>query len=285
MKEPLQQLDSRTNAFRPDLADAALQAFVKAKRYVAPEMRHCIKGLVPLWEAPCAGAARLSEIRSGEFLDVFEERNGYAWVQNRYDRCVGYIETKDALSDEIADLSNRVTALGTFVYQKPDRKSAVLDRLTLGSYVQARGTEGDFLALATGGYVFAGHIADTNEAICPDYVFTAGRLLHAPFLVGGRSPLGIDAGGLVQIALEMAGIDAPRAPDQQRALFGQALAAHWRDVIWRRGDLVFFADHAGIMVDHACMIHAHPHTMQVTVDPLDSIVGMNHEIIAAGRPF
>lgn len=58
--------------------------------------------------------------------------------------------------------------------------------------------------------------------------------------LGWCTTLGIDCSGLVQLALEMAGIDAPRDSDQQAELFAQPLPTHWRDMTWRRGDLVFF---------------------------------------------
>ncbi len=108
---------------------------------------------------PKANARQVSQIRYGEFLDVFETRDdGFAWVQNRTDRYVGYILSKDVLSDEIGALSNRVGTLTTFVYAEPDIKSAVLDVLTLGSHVRL-GKIGDaFIKLLSGGYVFAKHV-------------------------------------------------------------------------------------------------------------------------------
>lgn len=286
-------LDPRVNAFRADLADTSLQGLVKAEKYVAPRLRHCVKGLVSVWDAPHKSARKVSDIRYGEFLDLLEERkDGFAWVQNRFDHVVGYIEDDGVLSEEIADLSYKVTALRTFVYQEPDERASVLDCLTLGSFASPRGGRGArFQALAGGGYVFAGHIAAADDALCTDYVFTAGRLLGAPYLAGGRSPTGIDGGALVQIALEMAGIDAPRYADLQRGLFGQALPMHWRDVIWRRGDLVFLrrvtdsAAHVGLMVDHQNMIHASVEAMQVVVDRLDDVVDLGFEVVGAGRPF
>src|ERR1700722_17178168 len=278
--------DSRTNAFRPDLADISLSGSVKAERYSEPEMKQCIRGVVPLYAKPDATSRQLSQIRYGEFLDVFEMRkDGFAWVQNRLDRYVGYMPVKDALSDEIADLSTRVGALTTFVYAEPDIKSSVLDVLTLGSHVRLGKHEGNFIKLASGGYVFAKHVMPANEAITPDYVFTAGRLLNVPYLWGGRTPQGIDCSGLVQLALEIAGIDGPRDSDQQREAFGKPLARPWRDVEWKRGDLVFFSGHVGIMTGTEHMIHASGHHMLVTVEPLnEAVLARGNDIEAVGKP-
>ncbi len=278
-------LDPRTNAFRPDLADVALRPFVQAKKFVEPVLQRCVRGVVPLWAAPVSGAERVSEVRYGDFLDVLETRkDGYAWVQLRNDRMVGYIETEGTLSQTIAAMMNRISVLRTFVYASPDVCSPILDCLTLGSFISLDGETEDFYPLPTGGFVFKKHVAPTDEVTCSDYVFTAGQLLGAPYLHGGRTSLGVDGPGLVQFALDLAGIDSPRLADQQRELFGHALPCHWRDVVWKRGDLVFFENHAGIMVDSERMIHADDVSMLVTVEPLDMIVARGHAILAAGRP-
>ena len=280
----LPPLDPRTHAFRPDLADAALRPLVTATRYVEPVLKQCVKGVVPLFAAPREDAPRVSEIRYGEFLDVIETRDdGFVWVQNRNDRYVGYIRATETLSEEVAALSYRINVLQALVYAAPDVKAPVLDRLTLGSYVCITGEEGAFLGLASGGFVFAKHVATTEESQTPDYVFTAGRLLGVPYLWGGRTTLGIDCSGLVQLALEMAGIDAPRDSDQQAEIFGRPLDTHWRDTIWRRGELVFFSGHVGLMTSHDHLIHANAHAMQVTVEPLAQVVARGIEITGVGR--
>ena len=279
-------LDPRVNAYRPDVAAASLRGYVKADRYVDPLPRQCVRGVAPLLVAPHERAGRISEIRYGEVLDVLEERpDGYAWVQNRADRYVGYLYAKDTLSEEIAFFATRVTALHTFVYAEPSLKSVVLDRLTLGSYVRIVAESDLFFEIAGGGYVFCRHVAPAEQAQTADYVFTAGRMLGAPYLWGGRTPLGLDCSALVQLALDFAGIEAPRDSDQQREIFGRQLPMPWRDIAWRRGDLVFFAGHVGIMTGYDHMIHANAFAMQVTVEPLVDVVARGASILSAGRPY
>jgi len=282
---PNANLDPRVNAFRPDLADVSLSALVKAERYVEGRPRQCIHGVVPMLVAPGESAQRVSEVRYGEFLDVFEERkDGFCWVQNRSDRYVGYIPSVEVLSEAIASLSNRISALQTFVYTEPNIKAPVFDRLTLGSYVSIMSPSGDFLELASGGFVLARHVTPSETLNEPDYVMTAGRMLGAPYLWGGRTPLALDCSGLVQLVLDVAGIDAPRDSDQQQEVFGEPLKGSWRDRQWRRGDLVFFKGHVGIMTGYDHMIHANAFAMQVAVEPLAAVVARGNEILATGRP-
>lgn len=278
--------DPRAHAYRKDLADLSLSGSVEAARYVEPVLRQCVRGIVPLLASPSEDSSLVSQIRYGEFVDVFETRNdGYVWAQNRTDRYVGYMPSDKTLSEEIADLSSRIGVLRTPVYAKPSIKSPVLDVLTLGSFVKPLGQEGELVALSGGGYVFGKHIVPAAEALTRDYAFTAGRLLNVPYLWGGRSANGVDCSGLVQLALELAGRDdCPRDADQQCETYGKPLPCHWRDVAWRRGDLVFVKGHVGIMTDPEHMIHASGHHMQVVVEPLaDFVLGRGNEIIAAGR--
>ena len=279
-------LDPRTNAFRADLADSSLRNAVTAAKYVDPTLLQCWHGILPLLAAPHADAQLISQVRYGEFIDVFETReDGFLWVQNRSDRYVGYMPQVGELGNSIAELSNRVTALRTFVYPKPDLKTPPIDELTLGSFISIVGQTGRFLELTSGGFVFETHVMATEFANSPDYVFTAGRLLHTPYLWGGRTPKGIDCSGMVQLVLEMAGIDVPRDSDQQREVFGKTLDSHWRDKAWRRGDIIFILDpfrapHIGIMTGSDHIIHANAFTMDVTVEPLADLVARNNEIVA-----
>lgn len=284
---PPPDIDPRFNAFRPDLADLSLQPFIKATTFIEPSLYQCVRGVVPLYEKPDTASRRLSEVRYGEFMDVFEQReDGFAWVQNRMDRFVGYIPSNGALNQAIAALMNRICVLHTFVYAEPDRDSAVLDRLTLGSYISLDGDAGDFYPLASGGYVYKKHVAPSDEVESADYVFTAGQLLGIPYLAGGRTPMGVDAAGLIHFALDLAGIETPRALDQQLETFGRSLPCHWRDVVWNRGDLVFFGapSHVGIMTCRDHIIHADEEQMTVTVEPLEALIHRDFQVIAAGRP-
>jgi cell wall-associated NlpC family hydrolase len=92
--------------------------------------------------------------------------------------------------------------------------------------------------------------------------------LHTPYLWGGKTSLGIDCSGLVQISLKATGINAPRDTDQQEKALGRPLAFGADLTGLRRGDLVFWHGHVGIMRDATVLLHANAYHMLVASEPL-----------------
>jgi cell wall-associated NlpC family hydrolase len=115
------------------------------------------------------------------------------------------------------------------------------------------------VVLEDGTALFASHVRPIGAAADGDYVTIAARFIETPYLWGGRSGLGIDCSGLVQLAMAMGGQSAPRDTDMQAAGLGQPIAEDER----RRGDLVFWKGHVAILEDAETIIHANGHTMTV----------------------
>lgn len=98
-----------------------------------------------------------------------------------------------------------------------------------------------------------------------DFVDTALSYLDTPYVWGGRSHKGIDCSGLVQVALASAGIKAPRDADLQMAALGHEISA---GTALKRGDLIFFPGHVGIMINDTDMVHATGFHHKTVVEPL-----------------
>jgi cell wall-associated NlpC family hydrolase len=262
MSEP----HKRLTPARPDLADERLRGVVAAERYVAGVERVVAWPSAPLHRDPVPDAPLDTEALMGEAVAVYEEREGWSWVQLQADRYVGYMPS-EALGPPGAPATHRVAALRTFVYPGPDLKLPPRLHLSLGAAVSVSGESGDYSRLATGGFVWTGHLAPLGRHE-PDFVAVAERLLGTPYLWGGKTSLGLDCSGLVQLSLAMAGIAAPRDTDMQEAALGRPLDLAPDLAGLQRGDLVFWRGHVGIMLDPARLLHANGHHMAVAIEPL-----------------
>ena len=257
--------DPRRHAFRPDLADARLSGRVEAARFVEGTLREVVAPATALRRHPARDAPLESEALAGEVVRVFEARaDGWSWVQLERDRHVGYVETA-ALASPGAAPTHRVVVQRSFVYPAPDVKAPPASWLPLGARVAAVAHDARFLRLARGGFLVASHAASLDAPPAADFVAVAETFLSVPYLWGGRTGIGLDCSGLVQVALDAAGIAAPRDSDMQEAELG--VAVNDRDAL-RRGDLVFWKGHVGVMRDALTLLHANGHHMQVAIEPL-----------------
>jgi cell wall-associated NlpC family hydrolase len=267
--------DPRLTPARPDLAASSLRGRIEAAAYVEGRPVRVCAGLADVRSRPANDAPIDTQALHGETAVLYEDREGWGWVQLERDGYVGYLAI-NALAEVAGAPSHRVKVNRTLVYPAPDMKLPVLDALPLGARVSAAESDGLFARLDGGGFVFAAHLAPLDEPAA-DFVAVAERLLHAPYLWGGKSSLGVDCSGLVQIALNAAGKKSPRDTDlQERALgFAMALRDDLRGL--ERGDLVFWRGHVGIMRDADTLLHANAHHMLVESEPLatarDRILG------------
>ncbi len=268
-------LDRRLNAARPDLADIALKGRVEASRFAPGEAFRVTVPHAPVRREPSSDAMLLTEALAGELVTVFERTaEGWAWAQLFADRYVGWIPT-NALAQGGSEPTHKVSALQTFAFSRPDIKAPPVCALPLGASVAVKGQAEDknarYALIEPAGAVVTQHLVPL-DAVESDWVGVAERFLGAPYLWGGKTVGGIDCSGLAQTALTAGGFPAPRDSDMQEAALGQALAAVDALPALRRGDLVFWTGHVGIMRDTETLLHANAYHMQVASEPLRSAV-------------
>jgi len=265
-------LDRRLNAFRSDLADATLADRAEAARFVTGMPARIGVPVVSLRPRPNAAAGIDTELLLGETVSVFDRADGWAWVKAGSDGYVGYLPEAALAPAHDPDPTHHVIVPRTFVYPGPDLRFPLSATLSMGSRVlvtgeaETRGTR--YHVLADGRAVVAAHCLPLGSYATDDYVAIATRFIETPYLWGGRSGFGIDCSGLVQLALLMTGRAAPRDSDMQAAGLGEVIERG--DL--RRGDLVFWKGHAGIMEDETTLLHANGHTMTVARENFEAAV-------------
>jgi cell wall-associated NlpC family hydrolase len=277
--------DPRLTPARPDLAAAYLRGKIAADAYVEGHVWHVCAGTADVRHAPAPDAPLDTQALFGEDVMLYEDHEGWGWVQLARDGYVGYMSMA-ALAEGQIKRTHRVTVSRTFVYPGPDLKFSARDALPLGATVCVRATKGAFAEIGDAAFVFADHLLARDERH-QDFAAVAERLLHAPYLWGGKTSLGIDCSGLVQISLDAAGIAAPRDTDLQEHALGLPIAVGTDIAGLRRGDLVFWRGHVGIMCNEATLLHANAHHMLVAAEPLriarDRILAKTSQPISAIR--
>jgi cell wall-associated NlpC family hydrolase len=264
-------LDRRLHAFRPDLAEAGLEGEVQALRFVAGTPARVAVPVIGLRPQPDLASGIDTELLFGEDVTVFERADGWCWVKAASDGYVGYLP-EEALSEIQAEPTHIVTVQRTFVYPEPELRKPYKGILSMGSRVrivseaEARGNH--YVVLEDGTAIFSKHVQPISAGIGGDYIDIAARFIETPYLWGGRSGLGIDCSGLIQLAMQMTGRTAPRDTDMQAAGLGDVIDR----AELRRGDLVFWKGHVAIVEDPQTILHANGHTMTVARENFEAAV-------------
>jgi cell wall-associated NlpC family hydrolase len=277
--------DARLTPARPDLAAKYLEGKVKAARFVIGEEFEIADALAPLREAPSSDAMLLTQALMGERVTIYDRNDeGWAWGQLNSDGYVGWLPDR-ALAKPVATPTHKVTAIRTFAFPGPSIKLEPADTLVMGATVTVIREIGAFAVTRDGWHLPLPHVG-TIDRHADDFVGVAEQFACTPYLWGGKSSLGIDCSGLVQVSLNAAGTGCPRDSDMQQDSLGRALDASESKQL-QRGDLLFWKGHVAIVRNADTIVHANAHHMATAIentrDAIARIKATGSEILAIKR--
>jgi cell wall-associated NlpC family hydrolase len=256
--------DPRVTPARPDVAAKYLEGKVDAKRFVAGEEFEVTGAIAPLRRAPSPVAELATQALKGERAMIYDRNGeGWAWGQLNSDGYVGWLPDR-ALAKPATKPTHKVTSLRTFAFPGPSIKLPPAETLVLGAAITVLREEGPFAVTREGWYLPRQHVDLIGNPVA-DFVAVAEQFVGTPYLWGGKSSLGIDCSGLVQVSLNAAGIGCPRDSDMQEEGLGRSLD-HAEANKLKRGDLIFWNGHVAIVRDANSIVHANAFHMSTLIE-------------------
>ena len=218
--------------------------------------------LVPLRAGNSECSEMISQLLFGEYVKILEKHEKWLYVENITDGYTGWADIKmiNPVTDSVFQKSrqqktNRLLHPYNIIYNTKTNQSKLLPG---GSVIHdLNGDEfsvdGEIWSLIEPDSFVCGKFVDVHRIL-----ETAKQYLNAPYLWGGKSVLGIDCSGLVQVVYSIGGYMLPRDASQQ-VVQGELVDFLSESM---PGDLAFFGSeegditHVGILIDNASIIHA-----------------------------
>lgn len=229
----------------------------------------CPLSVVPVRSNSSDTSEMVSQLLFGEMVEILEKKGSWTKIRCIWDNYIGWVDTKQI---------NPITPTELDQYQ--EKYALTLDMLqgamTNGHYIPITigatlpNYDGVNFSLDGNSYTYSGQAVFPKD-IKPNadlLIKIARRYLYAPYLWGGRSPLGIDCSGFTQIIFKMIGIRLPRDSKDQIEK-GELI-----DFVeqGQAGDLAYFENrkgkitHVGVLLEDNKIIHA---SGQVRIDKID----------------
>jgi hypothetical protein len=234
-------------------------------------LKHGITALstIPVRSSPTHRSEMVSQLLFGETYEILHTKENWLNIKCALDLYEGWIDAAQHTSLSEKDFSaitlqSAGIAIDLFYSAASSDKSIALVTGSTLPYF-----DGINFKIGKEKFIYNG------QAMMPDQVRTvtmlekiALRYLYAPYLWGGRSPLGIDCSGLVQVLYKCIGIALPRDAYQQADL-GKPVNFAEEAIL---GDLAFFHNeegkitHVGLILKDKKIIHS---SAMVRIDSFD----------------
>ncbi|MDZ4723039.1 MAG: NlpC/P60 family protein [candidate division Zixibacteria bacterium] len=220
--------------------------------------------LLDLWAEPKYNSERVSQLFFGEELELYDSKDGYVFVKQN-DGYSGWADERFLKASE--QTQKAVRADSENVVQTPfaktfgTSKGDVISPFSLFYGTKLHGknvaSQRNKFSLPDDSAIYLSRSSTrpvkqkNDKSLAVQIVRDARKFLGIPYLWGGITTLGFDCSGFVQTIYGSVGVRLPRDTKDQIGS-GKEVS---RDEA-KKGDLLFFKRHVGIVIDRESIIHA-----------------------------
>lgn len=242
-----------------------------------------IKPSANIHSKPMKTSALETESLFGEFVEIIDHYNSWAFCKLETDDYCGWIQKKNL--GNLRKPTHRVLTIRTSIYKKKDIKSNYIHYLSIGSLLSVKNFDENWAEIylpenytLKTAFVPSQHIVEIKHKV-NDWVDVAEQFVGTPYKWGGRDSIGIDCSALLQLSYQSYGQNIPRNTKDQVNVDKKKITNLGK---LKRGHVVFWEGHVGIMTDDIFCIHSNAFHMRTIIEPLKDInlrMGVKYKII------
>lgn len=230
----------------------------------------CKISIACLRQLPDHKSHLVSQVLFGEYVKIISKKNkDWFRIECSWDGVTGWIDPKQIYVLKESDLKGKKDC-DTFALEHLHglNSNTVTIPISIGSNLY--NCDGLSVKMPFGQFQYQGQIVSLTHSQNSSRLLAsiAQRYIHCPYLYGGRSILGVDASGFIQIIFKMIGIHLPRNCRDQSKM-GSDIGFQSQSQF---GDLAFFEsesgliDHVGLVQEDGLLMHVYGQVRQDFLD-------------------